>query len=87
MKEEYRRDLHQILAYSSFSQTSFKYSFLCYPSTSFECNHVKYYNELNGVTNSIFILGLPIKKSLISEIKNHLLGVISRIEKEDENTR
>jgi hypothetical protein len=72
LKEDYRNDLHQILAYSSFSKTIFKYGFLCYPSDQLELKTIKYKNGINDVTNTIFICGLPLKKKSISEAKKYL---------------
>src|SRR5690606_16122572 len=47
LKTEFRHDLHQIMAYSSFSKTYLKYSFLCYPSNQVEFKTIKYRNGIN----------------------------------------
>ncbi|MBE2281364.1 MAG: hypothetical protein IAE91_13310 [Ignavibacteriaceae bacterium] len=62
LKEDHRHDLHQIMAYSSFSKTDFKNGFLCYPSNSIEIKSIQYKNGINEVTNTILILGVPLKK-------------------------
>jgi 5-methylcytosine-specific restriction endonuclease McrBC regulatory subunit McrC len=47
LKEGHRHDLHQIMAYSSFSKTNFKYGFLCYPSDKIEIKSIQYKNSIN----------------------------------------
>lgn len=81
LKEEHRRDLHQIMAYSSFSNTSFKYGVLCYPSDKPEINKTIYTNAINGATNTIFICGVPLKITSINETKKLLTNEIYNIEK------
>lgn len=88
LKEDHRRDLHQILAYSSFSKTDFKYGFLCYPSNQIEIKSVQFKNGINNVTNTILILGVPLKKESIVETKRLLTNKITEIEEKHrtENT-
>ncbi len=49
LKEGHRHNLHQIMAYSSFSKTDFKYGFLCYPSDQIEIKSIEYKNRINEV--------------------------------------
>lgn len=79
LKEEHRRDLHQILAYSSFSKTDFKYSFLCYPSDNIEIKMMIFENRLNDIVNTIFVFGVPLKKESIIEAKKLLTKELNRI--------
>lgn len=79
LKEEHRRDLHQILAYSSFSKTDFKYSFLCYPSDSTEIKKIIFKNGLNDTVNIIFVFGVPLKKESINEAKKLLTKELNSI--------
>lgn len=78
LKNEYRHDLHQILAYSSFSSTKIKYGFLCYPSDNIEIKQTKFNNSINGVDNIIFICGIPLKKEKIKDVKNLIIDTLSR---------
>lgn len=80
LKEDYRHDLHQIIAYSSFSNTIPRYSFLFYPSTKIETEHIKYKNKINNITNSIIIFGVPLKKESIHEAKICLIKELNEIE-------
>ena len=80
LKDEHRHDLHQILAYSSFSKTDFKYGFLCYPSDKLEIKKTIYTNGINETTNTILICGIPLKKGIIHETKRLLIMELNKIE-------
>lgn len=79
IKEEHRHDLHQIMAYSSFSKTDFKFGFLCYPSNQIEIKSIQYKNGINETTNTILILGVPLKKDSILETKKTLIKELTSI--------
>jgi len=81
LKEDHRHDLHQIMAYSSFSSTQSKFGILCYPSDKPEITKTTYTNAINGTTNTIFICGIPLKVSSIGETKKLLTREIYLIEK------
>lgn len=81
LKEDHRHDLHQIMAYSSFSRTNSKFGFLCYPSDQVEVKSIQYKNEINELTNTILILGVPLKKDSINETKQLLINELNIIEK------
>jgi len=82
LKEEHRRDLHQIMAYSSFSTTSFKYGVLCYPSNKPEIKKITYTNAINDASITVFVCGIPLKKTSIKETKNLIKSEIFNIEKQ-----
>ena len=81
LKEEHRRDLHQIMAYSSFSRTDTKYGFLCYPSDQIEIKSIRYRNGINETTMTIIILGVPLRKDSIKETKRLLINELNEIER------
>jgi hypothetical protein len=85
LKEGHRLDMHQIMAYSSFSKTDFKFGFLCYPSDQIELKSIKYKNGINEATNTIFILGVPLKKESINELKRALIKELNEIERHSMN--
>ena len=80
LKEDHRHDLHQIMAYTSFSKTELKYGLLCYPSDKLEVKQIKYKNSINEVTNTILILGIPLKKDTIKDVKKFLISELNKIE-------
>jgi hypothetical protein len=79
LKADHRHDLHQIMAYSSFSKTDFKYGFLCYPSSQIEIKSIQFKNGINEVTNTVLILGVPLKKDSINETKRLLINELNEI--------
>lgn len=81
LKEDHRHDLHQIMAYSSFSKTGLKNGLLCYPSETLESKIIKYHNKINEVSNLITIIGVPLKKEYIHSTKTLLINEINKIEK------
>ncbi len=81
LKDDHRHDLHQIMAYSSFSKTDFKYGFLCYPSDQLELKAIKYKNGINEVTNTVIVMGIPLKKSTVNDAKRMLISELNEIEK------
>jgi hypothetical protein len=80
LKDDFRHDLHQIMAYSSFGRTDLKFGFLCYPSDQLEIKTIKYKNTINEVTSMIFVLGIPLKKDCTIEAKRLLVKELSIIE-------
>lgn len=80
LKEDHRHDLHQIMAYTSFSKTELKYGLLCYPSDNLELKQIKYRNGINEVTNTILIIGLPLKKDSIKDAKKLLIEELNKLE-------
>ncbi len=81
LKEDHRHDLHQIMAYSSFTKTNSKYGFICYPSDHLESKTIKYKNGINEVSNTVLVLGVPLKKDSINEVKLILTKELNDIER------
>src|SRR6266542_256286 len=81
LKDEHRHDLHQIMAYSSFSKTSLKYGILCYPSNDVEIKRTIFKNSINETTNTILICGIPLKKEKINQAKMLLTDELNEIER------
>ena len=80
LKEEHRRDLHQIMAYSSFGKTINKFGFLCYPSDKVEMKSIRYKNGINDTESTVLILGVPLNKNSIRKTKNILTDELNHIE-------
>jgi hypothetical protein len=69
------------MAYSSFSKTDFKFGFLCYPSNQIELKSIHYENGINETANTILILGVPLKKESVNDIKRLLGNELYEIER------
>jgi hypothetical protein len=79
LKEEHRKDLHQILAYSSFNDAKNKIGFLCYPSDKFELSRKVYTFSQMNFSNQIYMIGIPFKKEALPEIKEKLAEEIEKM--------
>lgn len=69
LKEDYRHDLHQILAYSSFGNKKIESGLLCFPSNKIEVKERLYLNNINGSGTIVYIVGIPLNKNAIHEVK------------------
>ncbi|MDB4528552.1 hypothetical protein N9193_01430 [Pseudomonadales bacterium] len=79
LKEDHRHDLHQIMAYSSFSNTDCKFGFLCYPSDKIELRSIRYQNGINDAVIEISIMGIPLRKDFVAAVRNLLITEIGKI--------
>lgn len=66
LKDDFRRDLHQILAYTSFGGTSRKLAVICYPSNEVEIKATQFRSALNDASTRVVIIGIPLRRSVIS---------------------
>ncbi len=55
---------------------------MCYPSTQTEIRFIKYLNPVNQTSNKIGILGIPLIKDSVHEVKQVLIKRLASIEKE-----
>ncbi|MEO5860289.1 MAG: hypothetical protein ABIR33_15245 [Pyrinomonadaceae bacterium] len=67
LKEDFRRDLHQVLAYASFTNDRSKLGVLCYPSNRVETKVTHFRNPLNDASNQLLIVGIPLRRNVIDE--------------------
>ena len=81
IKEEHRKDIHQLFAYSAFSKNKNKICFLCYPNNEISSVKLNYISSISNVENAIILLGLPMNISRIFGLKNIIIDHISNIEK------
>lgn len=79
LKEDHRHDLHQIMAYTSFSKSDCKFGFLCYPSDKIELKCIKYKNGINEAAIEIFIMGIPLRKDCVVAVRDKLIEQIGKI--------
>lgn len=76
LKDTFRHDLHQILAYCSFSTNTDKEALLVYPYTDFTARLLKIKNPYTHVENSVYLVGIPIDRKRIPEIEEELGKII-----------
>ena len=81
LKEEHRKDIHQLFAYSAFSKNKNKIGFLCYPTNEILSIKLNYVSSISNVENATILLGIPMKISQMSNLKNGIIDIISEVEK------
>ncbi len=80
MKNDFRRDLHQILSYTSFSGQTTKYGILCYPSINSERKKTRFYNPLTQSDTIMYLFGIPLDTRKLFDVKMIMFDTIKMIE-------
>lgn len=76
LRDVFRSDFHQVLAYSSFSSAQPKKAVIVYPANSFKCYSTTVRSSVNGQENKVFIVGIPISKVAIDNAVESLNKII-----------
>lgn len=80
LKDAFRSDLHQVLAYGSFDSSKNKTALLVYPANKFKQIQLDVANPLTQVCNHVFLIGLPFTtvelNTLVSQLSDVLRGSI-----------
>ena len=82
LKDDFRKDLHQVLAYSSFSKNEHKNVILIYPFIDFSEHRMKITSPLNSCCANVQLIGIPIAKNTLEETIDRLRKAF-RFEHED----
>ena len=72
LRESFRNNLRQLLAYTAFSTEKKKHCVLVAPFSRFERSKMKYRSAFSDATIEIFCLGIPFSASSLSETVNQL---------------
>ena len=93
LKESFRKDIHQVLAYSTFNPMPQKVVFLIYPiynnqdeSADKYCRHYiqNITTPFSNTSVAIHLLGIPFGKGVTKPVINELRTILNSIEKEDQ---
>lgn len=76
LRDTFRHDLHQILAYCSFNDMSTKKAILVYPFTDFAFRVMHISSPLTHSDAQIYLVGIPLKKSMIEEVKEKIKEIV-----------
>lgn len=76
LKDSFRHDLHQVLAYSAFNSMDEKKVLLVYPFSDFAVHNIQIRNQFSSTKIDVFLVGVPIEKGKIEMIKTKLGGLI-----------
>lgn len=82
LKEEHRRDMHQLLAYTTFTKNKNKIGILCYPYSKEYIFKLDYVFQFSNTKSKILLLGIPLKKSKLNDLKKFIINLLSEIERE-----
>lgn len=82
LKEEHRKDVHQLLAYTAFTKNKNKVGVLCYPYSEQYISELDYIFPFSNTTSKIVLLGIPLNKSKLSDLKKLIFTYLSKIERE-----
>lgn len=72
LRESFRNDLHQLLAYTAFSTEKKKHCVLVAPFSCFEVSKIQYRSPFSDATIEIHCLGVPFSTSSLSETIDQL---------------
>lgn len=72
LRDVFRHDLHQLLAYCSFSASQKKFGFLVYPAKELTERTLRIHSSVNGLTNIVTLLGIPLKKAELPQTIDYI---------------
>lgn len=76
LKDSFRQDLHQVLAYTSFSSAESKCAMIVYPYSHFVKRSLNIYDPNSRNTATVHLVGMPISKSSISNNITELISIM-----------
>jgi hypothetical protein len=82
LKEEHRKDLHQLLAYTTFIKSENKFGILCYPYNEQYISELNYFFPFSNIGSKILLVGIPMQRSKINDFKKLMIEDISKVEVE-----
>lgn len=77
LKETFRHDLHQVLAYCSLNALAIKRAIIAYPYNEFFYRKMRVSSPLASSTVTVYLIGVPLEKQRINEIKDGLNKIIT----------
>lgn len=76
LKDTFRHDLHQLLAYCSFNAMTTKKALLVYPFNDFAYRTMHITSPLTHSDSHVYLVGIPLKKSMIEEVKERINDIV-----------
>jgi 5-methylcytosine-specific restriction endonuclease McrBC regulatory subunit McrC len=76
LKDTFRHDFHQILAYCSLNSMQTKQGMLVYPFSDFVYHKTVVYSPITHSDAIVYLVGVPIEKKRIEEIEGKLSTII-----------
>ncbi|MCM1066794.1 MAG: hypothetical protein NC418_04365 [Muribaculaceae bacterium] len=79
LKDAFRHDMHQVLAYMSFSECERKEGVLAYPASDFYCRRLSISSPASGVVANLHLVGLPLQMSKRCPTVESVLSLLRKI--------
>lgn len=76
LRDTFRHDFHQILAYCSFNSMQTKNAMLVYPFNDFVFHKIKINSSLALTNVNVYFVGIPLDKNKIEYVKEKLNQII-----------
>lgn len=76
LRSSFRHDLHQVIAYSAFSQTPQRSTMLVYPYNEFFHKVIEVRSPLDPTTVSVSLVGIPMEKKALNDTIEKLSDII-----------
>ena len=76
LKDVFRHDLHQILAYCSFNAMTTKKAMLVYPYIDFEYRKLRITSPLASSNADVFLIGIPMEKNKLENLKEQVINLL-----------
>ena len=77
LKDTFRHDLHQILAYCSFNPMKSKKAFLVYPYNEFTYHRMHISSPITATNSDVYMVGIPLMKNKLEDVKIGLSELIA----------
>lgn len=77
LKNTFRHDLHQLLAYCSMNSMSKKQALLIYPFSDFSYREICINSRLTTTEAKVYMIGIPLDKDRVEDTKSRLNEIIN----------
>ena len=72
LRDTFRHDFHQVLAYCSLNSSATKQAMLVYPFSDFTSHKLTVNNPMTHSDADVYLVGIPIAKNRLNEVKEEL---------------
>ena len=77
LKDSFRHDLHQVLAYCSFASNTNKEAMIVYPFTDFIARKMRIVNPLTHIENTVQLVGVPIDRKRLPDTEKQMSAIVN----------
>ena len=77
LKDTFRHDFHQILAYCSLNSMTTKQAMLVYPFSDFTYHKMTVNSPTTNSEAQVYLVGIPLEKNRMEEVKKELNDIIN----------